>query len=335
MNVQSFSEREQPFLIAEIGSAHEGDFDVALQMVREAARSGADAVKFQTYRARELVRADLPALGHVAAKYRFQYERFEALEFSEKQYKELHALCGELGIHFLSTPFDEASADMLAPLVPAFKVASGDVTHHRLLERLASYDKPVFLSTGMADAEEIRAALAILGKERTVLLHCVSLYPTPDRDANLLSIPWLRETFGVAAGYSDHTVGIEACVGAAALGACVIEKHFTLDKTIAFGDHRLAADPADFLRLAGWTRRMGLLRGRPGKFSADAGMRGAIRRGAVAAAALKAGDALTREAVRLVRPAEGIPASDIASYYGRILQRDVQEGEVLLPEFFG
>lgn len=335
MKIGNIDLTKKILLVAEIGSNHEGDFESAKAMINQAAQAGADAVKFQTYHAEDLVRKDIPALGHVRSLYKYQYERFKSLEFTGKQYNELHELCGGLGCIFLSTPFDKRSVDVLNPLVPAFKIASGDITHLPLLKYVADKQKPVILSTGLATESEIEAALNILGEENVVLLHCVSKYPTAAKDANLLTIPYLRDRFGVLVGYSDHTVGNSACEAAAALGAVVIEKHFTMDKTISHGDHRLSADPFDLMAIASNIRRTEVLLGTYGRVpNTDKAALSAMRRGAVTAVRLKQGDIVTEEKVKFVRPAEGISPDKIGHFLGRAVNRDLEEGVVLFENFF-
>ena len=235
-------------IVAEIGNNHEGDFARAERMVCEAAAAGADAVKFQTIRAESLVNAEQAGRRRVLKGFELSFARFEALaRLAERE-----------GLLFLSTPFDLESVRFLNDLVPMFKIASGDLTFTALLDAVAACGKPVLLSRGASDQAEIRAAVdRIAGRWRTigadpglVLMHCVALYPTPPEAANLAAIPALARTFGLPAGYSDHTLGVEAAVLAAGLGARVIEKHFTLDHDLSsFRDHKLSADPAELREL--------------------------------------------------------------------------------------
>ncbi|MBI5570939.1 MAG: N-acetylneuraminate synthase family protein [Desulfomonile tiedjei] len=320
------------FFIAEIGSNHNGDFSLAKELVVAAARSGASAVKFQTYRAEKLVRPDVPALAHVRAQYKTQLERFRSLEFAPAQWRELAELARREGSEFFSSAFDEASADMLDDFVPAYKIASGDLTNKPLIRSLVKRNKPLILSTGMATPDEIAEAIKDIPSDRLVLLHCVSLYPTPIEKANLLSIPHLRDRFGVPIGYSDHTLGVAACLGAVALGALVIEKHFTLDKNQTIGDHKLSAEPSEFKRLVEEGSLVQKALGEYGKPLSDGDARKPMRRSLVATRDLPAGTRLTMDMMIPLRPGDGIAPSRIDEVIGRVLTAGVKGGEPLRDE---
>lgn len=335
MQINGQNVEEKVFVIAEIGSSHGGDVKLAMRMAREAARAGVDAVKFHTYDSAQLVRKDQPCMAHAAGDHQYAYQRFQTLELTEQEWEDLRGVVGELGIGFISTPFDLTSADFLAPLVPVFKISSGDIVFHPLLRLVASTGKPAILSTGMASEEEIESALSILGADKTVLMHCVSKYPTPYREANLRTIPWLKERFGVTVGYSDHTMGTQACLAAVAMGARVIEKHFTYDKTVAVGDHRLSADMYDMAKLVVDVRQLEVMLGEYGKnVSLDASTVPVMRRSAVAVRSIKAGEELSEEMLLYVRPADGIAPDKIDAYLGRKLVCDIDEQELILPKHF-
>jgi N,N'-diacetyllegionaminate synthase len=325
---------KEVLIIAEVGSNHNGDFETAKQLVCEAAQAGVHAVKFQTYKAENLIRKDVPVLTHVTGKHKFQYERFKSLEFSETQYEGLYSLAQGLKLMFISTPFDEQSADMLNQWVPVFKISSGDLTNLPLLRHVASKKKIVLLSTGMGDDEEIALALRQFEQEQTVLLHCVSLYPTPYEKANLFSIPYLRNKFNVPVGYSDHTIGGIACLGAVALGAQVIEKHFTMNKDQLIGDHKLSLEPGDLKELAVDVKNLSRALGLYSKpVASESEMKGKMRRSLVAKNGIKAGTILTPDMVIALRPEDGIPASKFDQVIGKKAKNNIKSGQALQFDF--
>ncbi len=224
------------FVIAEAGINHGGDLEVALRMVEEAAESGADAIKFQTYITEKRVPADNPLFGLL-----------ESCELDEKSHQELQGLCGDKGITFLSTAFDEESVERLANLnVSVIKVASFDIVNLDLLNTIAETRIPVILSTGMADGGEVETGVGIFERSGSpyALLHCISAYPAEEKDVNLGAMITLRERFGCPVGFSDHTLGIRASIYSVLAGANIVEKHFTLDRNLDGPDHILSVDPA-------------------------------------------------------------------------------------------
>ena len=319
-------------VVAEIGNNHEGDFNIAKLLIKRAAESGVDAVKFQTIRADRIITRD-------------QKERFDQIksyEFSDSQFGELAALANANGLLFLSTPFDFESVDMLDELVPAFKVSSGDLNWYQFLEYIARKGKPILLSTGMSRLEEISRALEIIEasssltlNDQVVLLHCVSSYPADTSAANLLSIPYLKEKFRVPVGYSDHTFGILASETAVALGACVIEKHFTYRKEgQTFRDHALSADPADMKELIDNIRLIESSLGTYDKqiMECEKQNREIMRRSLAARKHLSRGDVIDEGAVTFLRPGTGIIPERLSSIIGRRVVRDVDEGMILREE---
>lgn len=322
----------RPLVIAEIGANHEGDLDAAKVMVREAAGAGADGVKFQTYKAENIVaRTEEARVAH-----------FRRLSLPDTAFVELAAEAKGNGILFLSTAFDLDAVEFLDPLMPAFKVASGDLTFLPLLERIAQKGKPILLSTGMASLEEIQSALDTIERgarisrrelsERVVLLHCVSSYPTAPEEANLRAIHRLRDEFGLPVGYSDHTLGILACVAAVAMGACVIEKHFTLQKEgRTFRDHQLSADPEDLAEL---TMRIKMLismlgNGEKVPMPSELANRVSMRRSLAARTDIKAGDALSADKITCLRPGTGLPPSQLQDVLGRVALEDIPAGHLI------
>jgi sialic acid synthase SpsE len=330
MKIGSFDTDRAVLVVAEIGNNHEGNVKLAAEMVRQAARCGAGAVKFQTVRAGQLVRRSETA----------RFDRLARFELSEGQFASLSELAHELGLLFLSTPLSLQAADFLEPLLDAYKVASGDNDFFPLLEKIASTGKPVIVSTGVSDVSQIDATIRFIrGRWETHgvagelgLLHCVSSYPTPPEQANLRSVPFLAERFGCTVGYSDHTLGTEAAVLAVAAGARIIEKHFTLDKQQSdFRDHQLSADPAELAELVRRIREAESLLGSWGKSiqPSEAASQTAIRRSIVAARDLKSGTAIAAGDLKWIRPGDGLRPGSEGKLIGRRLKRDLCEDEAI------
>jgi len=331
-----FGDDRPVFIVAEIGNNHEGDFDRAERMIGEAAAAGADAVKFQTIRAETLVNARETARRKTLGGFELSFSQFEALA----------RRAGREGVVFLSTPFDLESVRFLDGLVPMFKIASGDLPFTDLLEAVADRDKPVMLSRGAANQAEIRAAVdRIVGRwrERGVepglaLMHCVALYPTPPEAANLAAIPALAQAFGLPAGYSDHTLGVEAAVLAVAMGARIIEKHFTLAHDLSpFRDHQLSADPAEMRELTRRVRLAEAYRGEGGLSPSpgEAAVREGMRRGACAARDLAAGTRIEAHHIAWLRPLGEFGPEQAESLCGRTLGRGIGRGEPFTDGHFG
>jgi sialic acid synthase SpsE len=319
-------------VIAEIGNNHEGDIGLGEELVGLAAAAGALAVKFQTIVPERLVGRDQTA--RLAQLHRFA--------LSPEDHVRLARAAAKAGVMFLSTPFDVDSVAMLDPLVPAFKVASSDNNFGALLERIAAAGKPVLLSTGMTDIAGTRAAMDTVRhawRERNldpgiVLLHCVSAYPTPPAEANLRVIAALAG-LGVTAGYSDHTLGITAAPLAVALGARVIEKHFTIAHDHSdFRDHKLSANPAELKTMVERIREANALLGDGAKriMPSEAATAAAARRSIAAARDLPAGHAIAAADLTWLRPGGGLPPGQEAALIGRKLRRAVAAGHQLLPE---
>jgi len=332
MKVGSFDTDRNVLVVAEIGNNHEGDFKLAREMVRRAARCGVGAVKFQTVRAGQLVRRSEAA----------RFERLTRFELSEEQFGALSALAHELGLLFLSTPLSLQAAAFLEPLIDAYKIASGDNDFFPLLEQVARTGKPVIVSTGVSDVSQIDATVRFLRGQwesrgipgELALLHCVSSYPTPPEQANLRSIPFLAARFGCTAGYSDHTLGTDAAVLAVAAGARIIEKHFTLDKNQSdFRDHQLSADPAEMANLV---QRIGEAESLLGTWDkpiqpCEAASQTAIRRSIVAAHDLKSGTAIAAADLKWIRPGDGLRPGNEGKLIGRRLNRDMREDDAISP----
>lgn len=329
------------FIIAEAGVNHNGRLDLALSLVNAAKEAGADAVKFQTFEADALVSA-----GAQKAEYQkaavpdgdSQREMIRGLQLDEAAHRRIQEHCRERGIQFLSTPFDEASADLLARLdVPLFKLSSGDLTNKPLLEHVARKGRPLIVSTGMSTLAEVAQAVGwirAVSSAPLTLLHCLSEYPAPAEQVNLSAMRTLREALQIPVGYSDHTIGIEIAVAAAALGACVIEKHLTLDRDMPGPDHRASLEPGEFAAMTAAIRRVTSAMGDGVKAVApcEAGNRIAARRSVVASRSLPQNHVLARADLAVKRPGDGIPPGMIDSLVGKKLRRAVPQDEALTWE---
>lgn len=333
MRIGEHDLERRSLVIAEIGNNHEGDPAVAERLVREAAACGVDAVKFQTLRAAELV-------GPSDAG---RFAQLESFELTEDDFTRLAGLARSLGVLFLSTPFGLRSAEFLHGLVPAYKIASGDLDFLPLIERVVGFGKPLILSTGGSDLELVRATVrfvkekaATLGVPGEVaLLHCVSSYPAPPEEVNLRAIPVLARELGCPVGYSDHALGIEAAVSAVAAGAVIVEKHFTLDHHFSdFRDHQLSADPGQMTQLVERIRALEVLlgEGRKAVQPSERATLAPMRRSIVAARKLPAGHRLEATDLTWLRPAGGLSPGSERVLLGRALRRAVAPGERLGPE---
>ena len=245
---------DRVFIIAEAGVNHNGSILLAKKLIDKAVFSGADAVKFQTFKAKNVVSKNAPKADYqkqTMNSRESQFDMIKRLELDERAHKELIAYCKEVNIMFLSTPFDLDSVDLLNELgLQIFKIPSGEITNLPYLRRIGSLNKKVILSTGMSDLKEIGEAIKILTnagtlKENITVLHANTMYPTPMEDVNLRAMQTIQNKFDVAVGYSDHTLGIEVDIAAVAMGATIIEKHFTIDKTMDGPDHKSSIDPEE------------------------------------------------------------------------------------------
>jgi len=322
------------FIVAEVGSNHDGHFDQAVRLVNAAAAAHADAVKFQSFRLGRLI-APGPYQEMLGGGDGSWLEQTRAAEVPVDWHARLAAYCDKLGLAFLSTPFDPEAADLLDRVgAPAFKVASGDLTHLPLLRHLARKGKPILLSTGMATMEEIAEGIDAIrgeGNEQVVLLHCVVAYPAEARHTNLACLAAMRARFGLGVGLSDHTLGIEVPIAAAALGACVVEKHFTLDRRLIGPDHGYALEPDELGDMVTAIRRVesALGSGEKRPLEIEAEELRLSRRGAVAACEIAPGAPILEMMVDFVRPAAGIAPRDLPALIGRCARSQIHKGEVL------
>lgn len=323
MRIANTNTDESIYVIAEIGGNHNGDPDITYKLVEEAAKAGACAVKFQTYSAETLIHPSVEPLPIVKKFYKTQLERFKGLELDWSVYERIMEMCKTLGIDFLTTPFDLDILKTFAPLMPAIKISSGDITYEQMIKRAAASGKPVIVSTGMSEVSEIARVVDLVPNDRLSLLHCVSIYPSPDEKANLGAIAAMARRWPtVTIGYSDHTLGIDACIAAVTLGARIIEKHFTLDKTQVPGDHLLSADTKDLVELVQKSKRVLTLLGEGDKKPADGEevMRRQMRRGLYAARDLNVGHEVTADDIIIIRPETALAPSDCGLLVGRNLK---------------
>jgi sialic acid synthase SpsE len=324
--------RERVLVVAEIGNNHEGDIGRARELITAAASAGAPAVKMQTFRTERFVSSADPA----------RVEQLRRFELTFEQFAELAELARSLGLLFLSTPLDLESADFLDGVVDGFKSASGDNDFYPLIERMAASDKPLIVSTGVSDLGQVERTVAAVERVRgdaardsLALLHCVSAYPASPDQLNLRAIPFLAERFPYAIGYSDHALGSTAALAAVALGARIVEKHFTLDGIESdFRDHALSAKPAEMKALVGAIADLERMLGSPAKEvePGEAGIAEAIRRSIAAAADLEAGRTIEAGDLMWVRPGTGLRPGQESELVGRTLRVLKRLGELVLGE---
>lgn len=333
--------RTLPYVIAEIGVNHEGSLDLAKALIRQAKAGGCHAAKFQTYKAATLASRHSPAYWDTtkeAATSQFAlFSRYD--RFGEDEYRTLAAYCVDVGIDFVSTPFDDQAVDFLDELIPFFKIASADLTNVPMLRRIAGKRKPVLLSTGASNLEEIDRAIRELrngGCETIVLLHCVLNYPTLNRDAHLAMISGLRRSYPeLLIGYSDHTLpdqSMTPLVTAYLLGARVLEKHFTHDKTLPGNDHYHAMDEADARRLFAQLQTVRELLGpdeEKAPLASEEPARRYARRSLVTTRAVPAGAILDAGALTYKRPGTGISPSHWDDVIGMRAAHDLPEDHVM------
>ncbi len=334
------------FIIAEAGVNHNGSDDLALKLVDTAARCGADAVKFQTFTAEKLVRP-----GAEKAEYQKretgggdQFDMLKKLEMSELLHRKLIQRCTELNIEFMSTPFDEAAADFLIELgMKRIKVPSGEITNHPFLAYLAAKNVPLIISTGMATLLEVQEAVEVVRSERSrlglrgemrdwvTILHCTSNYPASVDDVNLRAMLTILSATELPVGYSDHTAGVAVSVAAVALGATVIEKHFTMDRGLPGPDHKASLEADELAVMIQHIRNVERALGSENKEPTpnELPVRMLVRRSVTTVRAVLKGQPLTRDNVSLLRPGTGIAPKDLSAAIGKAVVRDIDAGTTL------
>jgi len=324
------------YIIAEAGVNHNGDLNLAKKMILEAKRAGADAVKFQTFVSENLVskyaqKADYQK--KVTNQEETQLEMLQKLELSFAQFEELNQYAHEVGIEFLSTPFDYDSLNFLTTLsIPIWKIPSGEITNKPFLMKIEQTKRPIILSTGMSTMEEIAAALEIFSdydRKDISLLHCNTEYPTPYEDVNLRAMGTLWEAFGVKVGYSDHTRGIEIPIAAVALGASIIEKHFTLDNGMPGPDHKASLNPIELSEMVKAIRNVEQALGDCVKKPSPSEMKNIsiARKSIVASRNILQGEAFCEENITTKRPGDGISPMYWFDVLGKTANRDFKKDE--------
>ena len=326
------------FVVAEAGVNHNGDFDLACQLVDAAAAAGADAVKFQAFRTEHLILVDVakaPYQQATTGTSETQFEMLKKLELSRAQTRRLQAYCAEQEILFLTTPFDEVSLDELDALdLPAYKVASTDLTNVAFLRRIAAKGKPMLLSTGMSHMGEVERALEVVGavNPQVVLLQCTANYPIADDEAHLRVITTYRERFSGPAGFSDHSVGIGAGPYAVALGACLVEKHFTLSRALDGPDQRASLEPDELAAFVREIRKVERMLGSARKTVtlSETQTRAALQKHLVARRPIRAGEPFSADNLTAKRTGgEGLSAQYVDDLIGRPADRDYQADEII------
>jgi len=323
------------YVIAEAGANHDRDLGKALSMIDAAADAGADAVKFQVYTADGLYSRATPIF---PGETRRPWEVIREVELPREWQPALQAHARGRGLDYFATPFDYEAVDEQARLgVPVFKWASSEITDLPMLAHAARHGLPMILSTGMCDLADVQAAVDTVraaGNQRIVLLHCSSLYPTPLDQVNLRAMQTIEAAFGLPVGYSDHTPGVAVCTAAVALGACVIEKHFTLDRTAPGPDHHYALEPRELAEMVAAIRAVEACLGSPIKApsAGERDKRTLSRRSIIAARDLRAGEVLRREDLITKRPGSGLEPRLLDVVVGRTVRCDVVEGTPLTWE---
>lgn len=333
-------EGEQCFIIAEAGVNHNGEIKLAKKLIEVAKNAGADAIKFQTFKAENLVikKAEKAEYQKDTTEEGTQYEMIKSLELSEKEFRELANYAEKRDIMFLSSPFDKESVDLLDRLdVPAFKIGSGEITNFPLLKYIAKRRKPIILSTGMATLGEVEEALNIIrseGVDDVILLHCVSNYPAKIEDVNLRAMETLKQAFKLPIGFSDHTLGITAPIAAVALGACVIEKHFTLDRNLPGPDHKASLEPDELKEMVKAIRDTEKALGdgikKPTKEEEE--IKKIARKSIIAKVEIPKGTIITEEMLDVKRPGTGIKPKYMGIVIGSRAKTEIRPNEQITFE---
>lgn len=327
------------FVIAEAGVNHNGDIQIAKRLIDAAAEAGADAVKFQTFKTENIVCKTAQKAEYQLAttnQSETQFEMLKKLELTGQMHNELMEYCKQRNILFLSTPFDVESARYLADLgMQIFKIPSGEITNLPYLREIGKYRKKVILSTGMSSMDEVRAAVEALRKNGTddiTLLHCNSQYPTPMSDVNLLAMVSMREEMDIPIGYSDHTQGVEIPIAATALGATVIEKHFTLDRTMEGPDHKASLEPDELKQMVQGIRKIEAALGNGIKQISSSEKENVkiSRKSIVAARMIRANETFTEENLTTKRPGTGISPMWWDELIGHCAKREYRQDDLIL-----
>ncbi|MEO6771870.1 MAG: N-acetylneuraminate synthase [Kofleriaceae bacterium] len=335
------------YVIAEAGVNHNGSVERALELIDRGAAAGADAVKFQTFRSEQVISVHAAKADYQKATTggdESQLDMVRALELDAAAHAQLVARCEARGVQFLSTPFDVPSVGLLVGLgVPMLKIPSGEITNPILLRAIAATRLPLIMSTGMSTLDEVRAAIEIIAgtwgvapadpslRARLTLLHCTTEYPAPFDEVNLRAMHTLAHEFGLPVGYSDHTPGISVATAAVALGATVIEKHFTLDRNLPGPDHRASLEPDELAAMVRAIREVSAALGSPEKRPSPSEVKNmaVARKSLVAARAIQRGERFTPDNLTAKRPGSGISAMRYDDYLGRTAEHDYAPDELI------
>ncbi len=327
---------EAVFIIAEIGVNHNGDIGLAKQLIDAASWAGVDAVKFQTFKAEQIASAYAPKADYqlqTTNPSETQCEMLQTLALPYEAHRALQEYSEKRGLFFISTPFHEEGADFLMEMgVPFFKIGSGEITNFPFLKHVASYHKPIVLSTGMSYLSEVDQALRCIqqeGNDQVIILQCTSCYPADPAEANLRAMQTMGETFGVPIGYSDHSPGPEVVLGAVALSACIIEKHFTMDKNLPGPDHQASTEPKAFKEMVQSVRILESALGKHEKSPtpSEMPMRSLIRRSLTALQMIPAGTSITEDMIGVRRPGTGMEPALLSTILGRVTTQTINVDE--------
>jgi len=335
---------DRTFIIAEAGVNHNGKIELAFKLIDAARESGADAVKFQIFKADKVV----SKYAHLASYQKqnmttikkSQFEMVKELELSEEDFCKLKEYCDNAGIEFLTTPFDEESADVIFDLVKRYKISSGEVVNHPFLEHISKKGKPIILSTGMCSLGEVEQAIRIIEENQPdiddnysplILMHCTTNYPCPYEEVNLKAMLTLKEAFKLPVGYSDHSMGIEVPIAAVGMGAIVIEKHFTLNRNMKGPDHKASLEPHELKKMIQSIRNIEKALGdgikRPN--SSELEIMSYVRKSIVAKQDIPKGSLLSKKTIDIKRPGNGISPLDLDKIIGMKVTRSIAKDEVI------
>ena len=330
-------EGEPCFIIAEAGVNHNGDFRLAKKLIEAAKDAGVDAVKFQTFKAEDVVTKSVEMAEYQKkniGQKESQLEMLKKLELNYEDFKKLRRYADKKRILFLSTPDTDKDADFLENLVPAFKIGSADLTNHYLLEKVAKKKKPIILSTGMATLSEVGEAVKALkaaGNDKIILLHCTTSYPCPLLEVNLKAMLTLKKQFGLLSGYSDHTLGVTVPIMAVALGAVILEKHFTLDKNLPGPDHKASLNPKELKEMVEAVRKAEEVLGNGVKkpTKSEEKIKKVVRKSIVAGVDIIGGDKIRENMLAFKRAGVGLGPKYLNKIIGKKAKKDINKDDII------
>jgi len=333
MKIGNIDLSKEVMIVAEIGNNHEGNYDIAKELISLAADAGVHAVKFQTFKTEH----------YVTSKDKKRFNQLKSYELSYTQFEKLSHFAAKLGLIFLSTPFDLASVDFLNNFVPVFKISSGDNTFYPLIDSIARTGKPIFLSSGFADLNQVKKTKDFIENvwktnnidQNLIVLHCVAEYPVKKKNANLKAIQTMKDYLSCDIGYSDHTIGVEAAVIAVALGAKVIEKHFTLDKNFSdFRDHNISADPDDMKKMVEKIKQTHEILGTGKKVIQQNELADLpfVRRSITATRDILANTSISKEDITWVRPGDGLAPGNEHLVIGKVSKNQILKGDIITSD---